>query len=267
MSLGAYRTLLRALLLLALCSLSGVRLAARAQHSDEAARREARQLWEAIIKAKGGRARLHGLQNVFVEWGKPPTSVFLFAFPDKFWNWTSEGPKPERDWTTMTFSDGASGAYYWITPNETIRSDEDPQGSQRSMDEETLRYLLETKWVQPEPIRVRRVREGRRQLDIVETRLNGERIDFVVEVEELLVLKVALYGRHFTDTRPVQTYLFSDYAPEEGIQMPHTMQLVSRDGQKFTKKAIAFRFNVAYDKDFFKQPPPLSAGPDAWKPR
>lgn len=230
----------------------------------DADKRKAEQAWEAVIKAKGGREHLHSVQNLIIEWGKPATAIWLFAFPDKYWDWTNEGPGPKR-WSSMSLY-GEPGIFYWITETQTTRAHVDPQGAQREMNVKIATYVLEAKGVKPEPVRVSRVRDGKQVLDVIETRVNGERIDFAVEVEQMLVLKVMWYGQKVTRNEPLDTYLFSDYAPENGIQMPHGEQMVD-DGDKMRKRTLYFRFNVDYDKDFFKQPPPLSAGPDAWKPK
>ena len=223
---------------------------------------KAEQAWEAVVKAKGGRERLQAVQNVIIESGKPATAIWLFAFPDKYWRWTSEGPGPVP-WSSMIFYNGEPHTYYWITQDKTIRDTADPQ---RAMNRETALYLLETSWLKPEIVSVQRVRDGDHLLDVIETRVNGERLDFAVEVEQMLVLKVMWYGRKVTRKKPLNTYLFSDYGPENGIQMPHGEQMVD-DGDKMRKRTLYYRFNVEYDKDFFKRPPPLSAGPDAWKPK
>jgi hypothetical protein len=82
-----------------------------------------------------------------------------------------------------------------------------------------LYFLLETQWVKPVPIGVTSGgRVGRRTVDIVQTLVDGKRVDFYLDRESHLPLKVAFINER--DGRSYYWIMFSDYAPVNGIQMP-----------------------------------------------
>ncbi|MEK6283102.1 MAG: hypothetical protein AABN95_22320 [Acidobacteriota bacterium] len=68
-------------------------------HADEANRAEAERLWELAIKAKGGRERLHAVNNLQMSvrekywWMLKRFTLIeenLSVFPGKFWEWNDQ---------------------------------------------------------------------------------------------------------------------------------------------------------------------------------
>lgn len=224
--------------------------------------REAERLWDAVINAKGGRERLQKVQNILIQYteNKQVTLIHLFVFPNKYWRWIYGPPFPEP---AMDLYNGNPSYYYSISPNgaETVTGG-DPQGW---LEKESILLMLETKWLKPEPLRVTRRRSGKEMVDVIETRVGDERVDFVFEVESLLVTNVMRYSKKFKNgSQPWESIVYSDYANIDGIMMP-MRESITDDGVAHYWRDVSYRFNVIHDPHFFDQPPSLSAGPEAWK--
>jgi hypothetical protein len=254
--------------LIALCLIStgaGV-CQTRGQHEIGAERQEARRFWDAVVKAKGGRERLESVQNLLVQYTRKqqPTLIQLFAFPDKYWEWSYGPPFPE---VAMGFYKGEAGLYYSISDTGVQPvTNSDPQGW---MDKGSVVLLLETRWVKPEPVKVTRQRRGGQLVDVIETKVGDERIDFTVDIESLLVLNVSRYSKDYKHgTEPWWSEYFSDYVNIDGIQMPLKEALDNTHvGLAHNWLDMRCRINVVYDPDFFDAPPQLSAGTEAWRPK
>jgi hypothetical protein len=229
-------------------------------------RREAERLWDSLIREKGGHERLRKVYNLLVEeyWGSAPKTygiVSLYAFPDKYWEWSYAGPFPTP---LMKFYHNEDRHYFVTTDGVKVVS-----GDSQSELKQSVIWLLETRWFRPEPIRVTRVRVGKQLLDVIETKFDGERFDFAIDVsaESLLVYKISRYSKIYkAGSKPVEEHLFKDYVAINGIMMPQSEAIVD-DGKVGPWYKPQFSFNITYDPHFFDAPPPLSAGPDAWKPK
>lgn len=236
------------------------------QHTE---RQEARRFWDAVITAKGGRERLHRVENALVRDFLPEKDdkvygkigeIHLFAFPNRYWKWSYAGPYPLPSMDVYT-----GDHFYGITSSGTeVDPGGDPQGW---MEEESIVWLLETRWFRPEPVRVTRQRVGKQQVDVIETNLDGKRFDFTVDIESLMILKVSRYGKVSQQrTRPWREDVFKDYVAVDGIQMPAKDALLD-DGKLGPWYTSQFSFNVKYNPHLFDVPPHLTLSPDAWKPK
>lgn len=241
----------------------------KASQSRDAEKREARRLWNAVIEEKGGHERLHRIENLLVSdffsekrdrmYGKIG-EVDLFVFPNRYWKWSYAGPYPHP---FMVFCKLESPVHVFIT-EEGIKT---APGNGQDYIHQSILWLLETKWFQPEPIKVTRARIEHQLVDIIETVFRGERLDFTVDAESLMVLRVSRYGKlEEKASKPWREEAFKDYAAIDGIQMPQKYGLID-SGKVTFWYTPQFSFNVSYDPHFFDTPPPLSAGLDAWKPK
>jgi hypothetical protein len=235
-------------------------------------KREAARFWDAVIKAKGGRDRLYHINNFLVSdfrlekddkvYGKIG-EIHLFVFPNKSWLWSYAGPYPSP--AMALYAGDPSGRYYSINPLRTgLVTGGNPQGY---MDERIIMWLLDTRSLHTEPMRVTRQRQDKQLVDVIETNFEGGRFDFTVDIESLMVLRISQYGpmsEH--ETKPWLEYVFKDYTSVDGIQMPR-YRAVFDEGKIGTWYSLQFSFNVEYDPHLFNALPPISAGPDAWKPR
>src|SRR5205085_1011094 len=84
-------------------------------------------------------------------------------------------------------------------------------------------YLIETKWLQPLPVRMRTDGKGKKQLDVIETEVGRFRVDFYLD------RKTRLPVRLITEWFPIgqatipgglMTVELEDYVAVDGIPMP-----------------------------------------------
>jgi len=129
----------------------------------------------------------------------------------------------------------------------------------RSLRNAQLSFLLETKWLKPTIVKAKTGRVGLRPVYIVQTMVEGERVDFAFDKKTHLLVSVSYYDV-INDKTYITVQSFSDYTEINDIKMPQT--IVGDDG---TKHKATFRFNVEYNEDIFIKPPPIEAGPEAWK--
>jgi hypothetical protein len=221
---------------------------------------EARWLWEQAIAAKGGREQLRTVRNLVVT-HRGDKAVSLYVFPYKLWQWNDDRETPiglavtmlnlQRDLGFETRSQDAQSP---------MRMDQRWRESTAvSLQDAQLYYLMETEWMKPAPIGVTSGQVGSRRADVVQTTVNGKRVDFYFDQESHLPLKVA-----FPVTNPAGTYYvtFSDYANVNGIKMPRRVRFLD-SGNLPTN----FEINVTYDESIFERPPRIEAGPEAWRRR
>lgn len=228
----------------------------------------AEQIWEQTIAAKGGRGRLYAVRNMLISSrAEYATHLFkknqnrreeLFVFPNKYWFW--DDYRPDVFGLTMEMYNYDSRMSYAITqddlhPPEPI-TDTHRNKALRNVQ---LAYLLETKWLKPALVKASTGRIGLRAVDIVQTTVEGERVDFAFDRETHLPVRVSYYN--IVDSKTyIDVQSFSDYTEIDGIKVPLTHKY--DDG---TEDKSTIRFNVEYNEDIFIKPPPIEAGPEAWK--
>ena len=239
---------------------------------QESTREEARRLWEQAIAAKGGRERLYEVGNMEVS-ARAQFKKDLFhsgelrfedfyVFPSKHWSWSDEratGLFPlavewvdlERSLAYLTYADDPEsprkGA---ITPFKSsffIKTQ--------------LVYLMETPWLKPVPVKTRTEHIGFKKVDVVETSVERDRVDYYLDRTTHLPVRVVTHYASKNETGLTRTYVLEEYKEVNGIQMPHT---VNAQG---LKQRVTYQINVPYNKELFECPPTIEAGPDAWRPK
>lgn len=230
----------------------------------------AEQIWEQAIAAKGGREELHGVRNFFISArGEYRTSTFkrnqvrqevLYVLPDKFWSWTDYRPDVfglriqmynyEKS-TKYTLSEGE--------PNRQLEPIDEMDRKTRDVLWSLLPYLPETKWLKPVLVGATAGRVGRQTVDIVETTVNGKRVDFAFDRTTHLPTRVSYY-RTVTNKTYVTTIDLADYVEVGGLKLPQSVRF--EDG---TRDKKSYQLNVGYKEDIFTKPTRIEAGPDAWK--
>lgn len=243
----------------------GLFISARAQDESQ---KEAQQLWEKAITAKGGRDRLYAVHNaVIIQRGELIVNLFkrtptlqesLFVFPNKVWTWNDMRPSVFGLTVDMRNYDTHQQYLlpYPLTPNPHTITDEPPVGS---LMYGMLIYLPETKWLKPVLVKVSVGKIGFRRVDVVQTAVNGNRVDFALNQKTHLPVRVSYY-----DVVRGKTYItaddLSDYVESSGIKVPRTIRCDYCNEYKET-----IQFNVEYNEDIFIKPLPIEAGPEAWK--
>lgn len=231
--------------------------------------KEAARLWEQAIAAKGGRDRLYEVHNIVISSrGKYRSRLSknnqvrreeLLVFPNKYWFW--DDYRPDVFGLRVSMYNYDTNMKYVISDSEPDHQPEAIMNGQRNkaLRNGQLSFLLETKWLKPTIVKASIGRTGLRRVDIVQTVVEGERVDFAFDHKTHLPIRVSFY-----DTINGKTYIstnsFSHYVEVSGIKVPQIVKY--DDGSEYEQ---TYRFNVEYNKDIFIKPPSIEAGPEAWR--
>jgi hypothetical protein len=230
---------------------------------------EAVRVWEQAIAAKGGRERLHTVSNMVISTRGNYSSRLLkkgrvrreevLVLPNKYW--FLDDYRPDVFGLTISMYNYDTNMKYVISegdPHHRLESIPESRRN-RALRNNQLSFLLETKWLEPTPIKATTGRIGLRSVDIVQTTVNGERVDFAFERKTHLPIRVSYYNIVKGQTS-VNVFNFSDYIEVSGIKVPQRFEY--DDGSEYK---ATFQFNVEYNEDIFVKPPSISAGSAAWK--
>ena len=233
---------------------NGVR--AQRENTKTTESREAEKAWESLIRMKGGRNRLQNISNflTYLQPGGPVLSQ-LEVLPNKTWTFIFDfGGNPY-----LYRGDTSKPIEEWANRDGVTRSEKgDPTDF---LSRERVVYLLETKYDKPTPVRISRLKGGRKSYDVLETILRDNRIDFYYDQEEMLVSKIVIYQ---PSGKVLMTYQFANYTDIGGIKMPQREYLGSEDVSIKHYDGIGFAFNVDYDPELFTRPL-IATTSDAWK--
>ena len=284
-------------------------------------RERASALWEEAIRAKGGRERLHSIDNFLIsstvdvldqtererallaearrEQLRSTMNIPVFS--------TGDVPNQIGRGETLTERLYAGRGKAWIytyTPGVDVSLDATVINRNRNLCTVTLApatynvhslsyclpetaiqyllqdpviYLMETRWVQPEPIAARTEGKGKNQLDVIETKVGMIRVDFYLDRKTRLPVKLVTdwYGGLTQATGLIgpMTIELRNYVEIDGIQMPGK---VSRelDGRgrgpvgepyRLDTERATYQFNVTYNPKIFESPVPKTAKRRDWK--
>lgn len=236
---------------------------------------EAKRIWELAIRAKGGREKLHSIKSMVTtsraEVARALSGNFstrvetLFVFPNKRWAWRDY--RPSVFGLTMQMYDYAKGLkYHQVFGTETDGKLVPFEESERWQIGENMPRiaieLMETYWLRPIPRNVSEAKVKGKNVQIIQTDLDGTRIDFVVSQDAHLPLQVNYYYYDAIGKKTrVNTYDLSNYVPIEGVMMATTIKAEGETGSETT----TFQFNVDFNEDIFEKPPRFEDGPQAWK--
>jgi len=230
---------------------------------------EAERLWELAIEAKGGRKKLRAIQNIqissvgsFHPGAKKirNRNEFLIVYPNKYWEWDDN--RPSNFGLRMKMYDLALGRKY-VAGEGSTRADLVPFEKTESAPRQTTALIwvtLENSWHRPTPTHFTSIKIGSKEVDNIQTCLNGQRIDFALDRQTHLPIKVSFFLNDLDGNNEHLSYEvhLSDYVDQDGIMVPKT---VSED--KFS-----YHFNVNYNEDIFKMAPlPVESAAEAWKPK
>lgn len=247
------------------------------QPSPPETKKEAERLWELAIQAKGGRNKLAKVESILISSvGKFSTILgarktlrreSLYVLPGKSWDFEDYGSSSplgasikmfNYEHKTMYFQ-GRGGSDLGVTPlSEKIIA---AQYGGRNVE---ISLLLESKWLIPVPVTASQGKIGSAIVDIVETSVNGQRVDFFLDRTTHLPLQVNFY-RVPPDKGLMVSHHFADYRDLGGIKVPQRVRYASGNapsGRNFDKTVI--QFNVDYDPDIFVKPT-SRFGPEAWR--
>lgn len=247
-------------------------------------------LWEEAIRAKGGRERLHSVQNLLISSTKHvhiPRGYFvktttteserLYVMPEKAWIYelTPEFDVSleatlinfEQDFCTVTLAPARGGVpgLSFCTPTTPFEY----------LVQHPVIYLMETKWVRPVPLRVRVERQELRQVEVIETLIGKIRADLYLDRKTKLPTKI-ITQRFYGDWRLVgpssmTTIELHNYKAIDGIQMPRRLteiiELSHTIDRRLDIEDASYSFNVSYNPAIFHDPIPKNVKRDDWKLR
>jgi hypothetical protein len=230
---------------------------------------KALELWEQAISAKGGRERLYSVYSLAVstqtayltQTGKrnQVRREYLFVLPNKYWSYEDYGS--DIFGTRMHMLNYETNMQYVGSQGHPETILEPITGVKRNKDINYLEIalLLETKWQKPIPLKPRTALIGRKRVDVVQTAINGRRVDFALDRATHLPMRITFYNtvnnKVYADVQEL-----SDYTEVDGIKVPQRLKF--DDG---TEGTSIVHFNVEYDPDIFLKPPPSGSGPKAWQ--
>ena len=234
-------------------------------------RAQAVALWEEVIKAKGGRGRLHAIKNLLIV-SKVKVDARrqvdlmetrrLYVLPDRAWlQATTPALGFSIEARVSSIEDGICRVT--VSPKHANVRSVSPcllteWGTHLMQD--PIVYLLETQWLQPKLTGTRVEEISNKRVDVIEAEINGMRVDFYLDGKTRLPFKlvtnqangVAQSTRHV-----VLTVKLEDYANVAGIQMPRKIIRESAARPSMVSRSIEqaeYSFDVEYKKSLFDEP-------------
>jgi hypothetical protein len=268
-----------------------------------AERERAVKLWNEAIAAKGGRERLLAVKNLVVDQifptrlhphGKERTLTGLYVFPHLAWDYGHDSWSSGRS-VILRIWNGNLGRTYFCRnePKLFCSESKEPLGQliEDLGDRQTV-WLMETRWVKPQPVKAWTQRVGWRKVDVVETEVNnafdtgtGETGNVgETEIKEADKLKVRYFLDRSTHLPVKITYdvfvkmpqasesgwlhyefRLRNYEDVAGIKLPRDVW--SNEGaDDFIHERDRYEINVQYDPRVFVCKPRISDGPDGFRP-
>ena len=245
-------------------------------HRSESTKKEAVRLWEQAVLAKGGRQKLYSIKNMVkvsreeVQYSDSKTHhslvESLFVFPDKTWTWRDY--RPSVFGLAMQMYDYKKGIKYHLqldalkNNSELVPFEESEKHHIGNKMPRVVIDLLETYWLKPVPQTATTARIHGKSVDVIETSLEGNRIDFALDQRTHLPIQVSYYDFDPIAKRTlVNKYNLSDYVSVDKLMMATTIRPEGESGNQTT----TYLFNVEYEESIFEKPPAFEAGPEAWR--
>lgn len=242
---------------------------------------EAEKVWEMAIKAKGGRERLSKIENIQISSTKDSRNISvkesqatlgkryvarhesLNVLPDKVWVYADESKSVFGITQSMLNFDNKL-TYFGgeKTDVETLDTNSPGMKNYKGYQNPQILYLMESRWLKPEIIGMRSGNADGADVQIVETRFDGRRVDFALDPKTLLPAQIKFYDTGFDGGLRLRTARMWNYIEVDGIKVPQRMSYsdtISRGGTE----EMTIRFNVEYDPNIFLKPP-AKLTPDAW---
>ncbi len=240
-------------------------------------RQKAVTLWEQAIGAKGGRDRLAGIRSVAIlekaGFKRPTLPEMAVGRVDQI-----VCELPDAWWEFLDYRPGQMGYSVRVVNARTglgWASQGGPASPLRRPDTHTafrLRqlqyvYFLETRWVQPTPLRASRVQHGSKSADRVETEIEGDLVVFDLDTNTHLPVRIeTVHKITLKPPRPgmspgEQKYVYEldGYHEVAGIQVPGRVTISGDPAE------ARVEINPDYDPLIFTRPPPADTTIDSWR--
>ena len=241
---------------------------------------DARRVWELAVSAKGGRERLWSVrtmaQHLTASYDIGPLRLragiyeHFYVLPNRYWEWVTEPRVTPYTSVQVIMVDKDTRWFRW--ENEPgVRVSEIPALPVWELLHDQLFALLETRWLKPELLGVKRGRLGWGAVDIVAARISGGRFDIYIDRKSRLPRRIVehrMVTRQLTILSPPEppkpyeiVWDLEDYRPVSGILLPHTLKQRGRDG---ITERVTYEINPEYDPRVFEDPPSADFGPRDW---
>jgi hypothetical protein len=241
---------------------------------------EAERIWELAVEAKGGRERLLGVQNIAIS--RKGTSTIrilgkstgnhteeLSVFPDKSWYWIDY--RPSVLGLRMEMYNWETGKKYVadlhqktveLEPIEEVEKKLFTGRIGKPLWTGMVIHLLESRWWKPIPRALTEERVHGKKVDVIETLVNDEIVDFFLDRKNHLPLKITFHDFNVvTKTSSIYSVELSDYEDFDGLKMPTSLK--ENDGLRYK---LDYKVNVQYNEEIFRQAPlPVESAAEAWK--
>jgi len=267
-----------------------------------AEREQAVKLWNEALAAKGGRDRLLAVKNLVVDQifptrlhphGKERTITDLYVFPDLAWQYGHDSWSSGRSVTLGIWNGHLGKSYVCYNDEPFCRESNDTLGQLiGNLGDLQIVWLMETRWIKPQPVKAWTQRIGWRQVDVVETEVNnvlgtetretGNGWKTAVKAMEKLKVKYFLdrsthlpvkitYALFFKKSQSYKAgwlhyeFRLRNYEDVAGIKLPRDVW-VNAGSYKFIHERDRYEFNAQYDPRVFVCTPRISDGPDGFRP-
>ena len=235
-------------------------------------------LWEQAIAAKGGRARLHEVRSLAIlettRFRRPVRGIaerrvdmIVTELPDKWWEFLDYRPGAMGHSVHVVDTRTGSG---WSTiggntPRPLLRPDTHAAFRLRELQ---CVYLMETRWVQPIPLRATRVKRGFKMLDRVETRVDDDVVIYDLDPRSHLPIHIEVAHR-ITATAPrpsvrrtgvlKYSYEIDSYQEVAGLRVPARLK------RGADRSEARVEVNPDYKRSIFIEPPSPDADINSWR--
>lgn len=256
---------------------------------------KAKQLWEKVIEAKGGRENLYAVKNLVVsnksyspfedEKFQNSKSEELYILSGKWWSWSDERPgftiginqyDFESELGYEVTEDSKKPRIYKTYSSETFptKNTEEIRKAKLKNDrffyskqiflERISMFLMETKWFQPQIDGVRTKEIDGKKLEVIVILFGSVKVEYFIDPKTYLPKKwrrsVWFEDKKVFDVE--DEFFLEDYIEVAGVKFP---QIIRRT--KKTETKTKYQVNVKYDENLFNKPPSIEAGADDWKPK
>lgn len=240
------------------------------QHNESLAR--ANELWEKAIAAKGGRERLNQVNNLaFIYSG-----AAFYVFPDKYFNWFDMRPGEFGLSTTILNFESGFGFKTYPHNKKKVFSDIKNEPEFTCMAnrflELQLKYLLETKWLRPKPLRASAATVRGKTVDRVDVLVDWcgdpsrKTMKYAVFLDRETNLPVRIGMVYYPNKDDLLSWMdFRNYQEVGGIKMATQTSTGTPSHGSSKWSNVRLEINAEYDPKVFDREPDLNAGPFQWR--
>jgi hypothetical protein len=230
---------------------------------------DAKTFWDKMVDAKGGRERLrsisglvlniNGRQEGTMDRGRQVGEIhntFVYQFPDRYWFWEDTRPSRHNAFSVTVFNALSRRLWFSAGGVDAIEQVFSDSRTISILQRDQLMYLLESRFVQPEPKSLSFIDNGR--IALVEASAPGfASIKYKVDTTTYLPVECAISWWLQQAASATHVMTIEGYAVVDGLKMPSRVR--GQGGE------LSFIINPKLDPRLFEEPPSAVTQRDAWK--